>query len=119
MFGYGERAEIRQATRLGGVEAGYMKAILLGVKRWNLVLPDGSARPIDATQIAQLDEATVERLMGADVRAEEGDERDSLLGEAFEVDELPLAFAASSPAGSQESGTRTQTTPSTSPPTST
>lgn len=108
LFGYGERGQIRQATRRAGLEAGYQLAILLGVKRWNLVLPDGSAREVDAEQVARLDEATVDRLLS-----------DELLGVAFEESELPLASAAPSPDGSQGSGTQTPTTPTTSPSTST
>lgn len=113
LFGYGERARIRQAARLGGVEQSYLMAILLGVKRWNLVLPDASARPIDDVQVARLDETTVLRLLG--VNAGEGE--DQLLGEAFAEEELPLASAAPSPSGSQESGTPTPTTQT--PPSST
>lgn len=105
-FGYGDKARIRQTTRVAGIEAGYQVAILLGVKRWNLVLPDGAVRPIDAEQIGRLDEWTVDRLL-----------EDELLGAAFEDDDLPLAPAASSQSGSQESGSPTPTTPT--PPSST
>lgn len=105
-FGYGELARIRQTTRAAGLEAGYQVAILLGVKRWNLVLPDRSARNVDAEQVGRLDEPTVNRLLD-----------DELLGAAFEEEELPLPSAAPSPSGSQASGTLTPTTPT--PPSST
>lgn len=114
-FGYGERGRIRQATRSGGIEAGYQLAILLGVKRWNLVLPDGSARPVDVEQVARLDEPTVGRILGLGIA--EGE--DEMLGEAFGDDDLPLASAAPLLNGSQESGTPTPTTPTASTPTST
>lgn len=113
LFGYGERARIRQAGRLGGIEQSYLMAILLGVKRWNLVMPDGSAREIDSEQVARLDETTVLRLLGLNA----GDGGDQMLGDAFAEDELPLASAAPSPSGSQESGTPTPTTQT--PPSST
>lgn len=99
-FGYGERGRIRQVTRVSGVEAGYQVAILLGVKRWNLVLPDGSARDVDAEQIARLDETTVNRLLD-----------DELLGAAFEDEPLPKGPGDPSPSGSPESDSPTPTTP--------
>lgn len=105
-FGYGERGRIRQTTRVAGLEAGYQVAILLGVKRWTLVLADGTIRPIDAEQIGRLDEGTVNRLLA-----------DDLLGDAFEEDPLPNPLGDPSPSGSPASATQTQTTPE--PPSST
>lgn len=107
-FGYGERATIRQVGRKGGLEALNMASILHGVKRWTLVLPDGSARPIDAVQVAMLDQPTVERLV-----SDEG------LDAAWEDDPLPNDSGAPSPDGSQESASRTPKTPPRPPSTST
>lgn len=106
-FGYGELAEIYQATRALGKERGYLVAILLGVKRWNLVLPDGTARPIDALQVARLRKADIDRFLADDV-----------LGDAFEEDdELPNPSGDPSPDGSPASSSPTPTTPE--PPSST
>ncbi len=109
-FGYGERGRIRQTARTAGVEAGYQVAILLGVKSWTLVLPDGSARPITPTQIAALDEATV-----AGVESKLGElVQDGLmqaLAPALDPDDpLPNAPGAPSPDGPSESASPTQTT---------
>lgn len=95
LFGEGQRGRIRQAGRLGGVEAFKQMAILLGVRRWSLVLPNGSARPIDAEQIERLDEGTVELLL-----------RKGALDEAFEEDPLPKLLGAPSRNGSSESASR-------------
>lgn len=99
LFGEGQRGKIRQAGRLGGAEAFKQMAILLGVKRWSLVLPDGSARPIDAQQVERLDEGTVELLL-----------RKGALDDAFEDDPLPKLLGAPSRNGSSESASRTRTT---------
>lgn len=107
-FGYGERGKIRQAGRLGGLEALNMASILHGVKRWTLVLPDGSARPIDAAQVALLDEDTVERLV-----SDEG------LDQAWAEDPLPNRSGAPSPDGSSASASPIQTIPEPSSSTST
>lgn len=58
-FGFGEKGRIRQAGRTLGIEASYQVMILLGTKSWTLVLPDGSARPIDSDQVSRLDEIIV------------------------------------------------------------
>lgn len=100
LYGYGELGRIRQAGRLAGIEAYMQAAILIGVVRWNLVLANGSARPIDADEVGLLSESIVDRLM-----ADDG------LGAAFGDDELPNPSAAPSPSGSQESGFPTPTTP--------
>lgn len=99
LFGEGQRGKIRQAGRLGGAEAFKQMAILLGVKRWSLVLPNGSARPIDAEQIERLDEGTVELLL-----------RKGALDEAFDEDELPKLLGARLPSGSSASASQARTT---------
>lgn len=104
LFGYGDRGAIRQAGRLGGPEAFKATMLLRGVKSWTLVLPNGSARPVDAAQIALLDEATVDALVEA-------------LDEAFAEDPLPNAPGAPSPDGRSGSATSTQETEA--PPSST
>ncbi|HXU85587.1 MAG TPA: hypothetical protein VN773_07255 [Verrucomicrobiae bacterium] len=109
-YGYGELGAIRRALRTQGVEAFKMAAIQLGVKSWNLVLPDGTPRPVDADQVARLDEATVTLFMGSDDVV-------GLLDEAFAEDPLPNASGGPSPAGSPESGSPIPTTPE--PPSST
>lgn len=98
LFGYGERGRIRQAGRMGGTEAFKIAAIALGVKRWNLVLPDGSARPIDPVQIALLDEGTVDALVRE-------------LDDAFADDPLPNASGAPSADGPSASASPTPPTP--------
>jgi hypothetical protein len=103
-FPYGDRSKIRLAS--GGMLN--QVAILLGVKRWTLVLPDGSARPIDGLQVHRLDEPTVELLV-----SDEG------LGKAMEDEELPKAPGEPSPSGSPEKPSSTRKTrtrrPSTTP----
>lgn len=115
-LGYGDLAKIRQATRIGGPEAGYMQSILVGYVSWNLVLPDGSPRPLDATQVSRLDKQAIhgaKRVLGTGKtkRTEiiamgllEG------LDDAFEEDPLPNAPGGPSPAGSSENGFHTPTT---------
>lgn len=105
-FGYGEKGRIRQASRVGGVEMGYQLTIFLGVKRWNLVKPDGSIRDITAAEVARLPEWMVDRLLA-----------DEMLGAAFDEDPLPNPSGDPSPSGSPESDTPTPTTPT--PPSST
>ncbi len=103
-FGYGELGRIRQAGRIGGVEAFKATAVLIGVRRWSLVLPDGKPRPIDAGQVSMLDERTIDALI-------------TTLDEAFAEDPLPNAPGAPSPDGLSESASPTPTIPT--PPTST
>lgn len=99
LFGEGQRGKIRQAGRLGGAEALKQMAVLLGVKRWSLVLPDGSVRPINAEQVERLDEGTVELLL-----------RQGALDDAFAEDPFPKLLGAPSPNGSSASASRTPTT---------
>jgi hypothetical protein len=100
-FGYGEKAKIRQVGRMGGIEQLKLMAVLLGVKRWNLVLPNGSARPIDAEQIARLDEDTIDALF----------DTGGALDDAFAVRaDLPKASSGPSPSGSPGSGGSTRKT---------
>lgn len=107
-FGYGELGRIRQTARIGGQEASYQVMILIGVKRWNLVKPDGSVREINALEVGRLPESIVTRLL-----------EDDMLGAAFEDDPLPNRSGDPSPSGSPESDTPTQTTPTPSSSTST
>lgn len=105
-FGYGAKAAMRRVFREAGVEA-YNQAVLLhGIKAWTLVLPDGKPRPVDADQIAALDEPTVERLL-----------EDDLVGAAFAdvEDDPPNGSSAPSGSGSQESATSTQQSPAPEP----
>jgi hypothetical protein len=95
-FGYGDRVRIKEA---GGGAANQL-AIFLGVRSWTLVLKDGTARPINPSQIYLLDEATVEALI-----------TDDALGAAMQDEPLPNAPSAPSPDGSQESAGPTPTTP--------
>ena len=108
-FGFGPLGRIRQASRTFGAEEGYQVAILLGAKRWTLVLPDGSARPIDAEQVAMLDEATVTGVEGPDGEVVQHGLM-FYLAEAIEPeDPLPNAPGAPSPDGRPESASPTQT----------
>jgi hypothetical protein len=105
-FGYGAKGAMRRTFREGGVEA-YNQAVLLhGIKAWTLVLPDGKPRPVNADQIAALDEPTVERLLS-----------DDLVGAAFTdiEDDPPNGSSAPSDSGSQGSAGSTQTTPAPEP----
>lgn len=95
-FGWGERQAIEEA---GSPSAVNLAGLLAGVKRWNLVLPDGSARNVDRLQLILLDDFTVNRLV------EE-------LRPAMEDEPLPNSSSAPSPDGSLESATPTPTSPS-------
>lgn len=95
LFGYGDRGAIRQAGRLGGPEAFKLMAILRGVKAWNLVLPDGKARPIDVAQLERLDEGTVDWLIRE-------------LDPAFDEDPLPKRRSDRSRSGSRANGNSTR-----------
>jgi hypothetical protein len=99
-LGYGEISKFRQAARLGGIEQGKLMLILLGVTRWNLVLPNGSARPVDAVQVSRLDEAIVDVLCS-----------DEHLGASFGEETLPNGSGDPSPDGSPASDIPTLTTP--------
>lgn len=98
-FGYGAKGVMRETARRQGTEAYNQKVIELGVKAWTFVLPDGKPRPVDADQIARLDEPTVELLLG-----------DDILGAAFLADDDPLPNGSGAPSdsGSQESATSTR-----------
>lgn len=93
-FPYGDRVRINEVSAMRANQV----AILLGVKRWTLVLADGSARPIDAGQVYLLDEPTVDLLCG-----------DEGLGAAMKDEPLPKASGAPSPAGTPAKGSRTRT----------
>jgi len=98
--GYGIKGAVREATRRQGIEAGHLVLILRAVRSWNLVLEDGSPRPLDVAEVALLDDATVRWLIAA-------------IDPAWEDDPpLPNASGAPSPDGSSESATPTPTTPS-------
>lgn len=86
LLGYGDRGTIRQASRLGGIEAGFQMLILLGVRSWTLTLPDGKERPITAEEVALLDEGTVDFLVGE-------------LGDALDEKPIPKASGGRSPSG--------------------
>jgi hypothetical protein len=103
-FSYAQLGLIYQAGRSGGIEYSYQVAILLGVKRWNLTLPDGSAREIDSVQVGRLDKTDVDRFMA-----------DDILGPAFKADPLPKASSGRSRSGSPASTTSTPTTTTPSP----
>ncbi len=106
-LGYGDIGMTRQVARLKGVEAYYQTLILVGVKDWTFVLPDGRPRPIDVDQVARLDERTVVRLVS-----------DDILGLVFPKDEdesPPNGSGAPSESGSPESATSTQTSPAPEP----
>lgn len=97
-LGYGARGAFREAVRRSGLEAGHLVVILHGVKSWTLTMPDGTPRPITPTEVALLDDATVEGLIDG-------------LDEAFDEDPLPNASGALSPDGSSESAIPTPVTP--------
>ena len=102
-FGYGEKAIYRQAGWLrskGQVfseEDAKIAILSLGVKRWNLVRPDGSARPVTSDEISLLDEATLEWLY-AELRP------------ALATNPLPNASGARSSDGPSASAGRTRGT---------
>lgn len=111
-LGYGELAIFRQAgwVRSGGAifsnEDAKASLIALGVVRWNLVRPDGAARPVTTDEIERLDEATVEWLFDA-------------LQSAIRQESLPNPSGARSPGGRRASAGRTRTTTEQPQPTST
>lgn len=98
LFSYAERGVIRQAARLGGMEAGELMAIARGTRSWSLVLADGSPRPLTTEEINLLDVGTVKALLRE-------------LDPAFDEDPLPKARSARSLNGSPASATSTQMTP--------
>lgn len=99
-IGYGIKGAVREATRRQGVEAGQLVLILRGVRSWNLVLDDGTPRPLDVTEVSLLDETTVQWLL------------DSLDSAWVDDPPLPNGSSAPSPAGSSESAGHTPTSPS-------
>lgn len=104
-FGYGAIGEMRRTYRERGAEAYNQAVLLLGIHAWTLVLPDGKPRPVDAAQIAALDEVTVDRLL-----------EDDLVGAAFGGgDDPPNGSSAPSANGSQASATSTQQSPAPEP----
>lgn len=96
-FGYGARGAIIEAGRRGGEEAAHLVTILRGVRSWNLVLPDGSPRPLDPASVELLDVRTVQWLLDA-------------TEQAWGDDDLPNGSSGPSPAGSPESPGPTPTT---------
>ncbi len=117
-FGFGALGRIRQASRTMGPEAGYQTAIVLGVKRWTFVLPDGSARPITYEQVALLDEATVTGTEGEVPGSVLQAGLMTYLSDAIEPeDPLPNGSGAPSPDGRSESASPVPTTQA--PPSST
>lgn len=100
-IGYGIKGAVREATRRQGIEAGQLVLVLRGVRSWNLVLDDGTPRPLDATEVQLLDDATVQWLLDS-------------LDAAWEDDApLPNASSAPSPDGPSESAGPTPISPST------
>jgi len=102
-LGYAIKGAAREATRRQGDAAGQIVLLARAVVAWNLVLPDGSPRPVDVTEIGLLDDVTVQWLV---------DELD----EAWSEDPLPNAPSAPSPDGSLESASPTPTSPNTTEP---
>jgi len=99
-LGYGIKGGVREASRRSGIEAGHLVLILRAVRAWNLVLEDGTPRPIDVTEVGLLDDLTVQWLL-------------DVLDDAWADDPpLPNGPSAPSPDGSQESAGPTQTPPS-------
>lgn len=111
-LGYGELAIVRDALwrrskgQYPSTEDSKMALLALGVTRWNLVLPDGSARPVSTEEIARLDENTIEWL-----HAE--------LLPAIKREPLPNGSADRSPGGRSVNGGRTRTMKGQPQPTST
>lgn len=101
-FGYGAKGVMRETARRHGAEAYNQKVLELGIRAWTFILPDGKPRPVDAEQIARLDEPTVEVLLG-----------DGVVGLAFLADDDPLPNGSSAPSdsGSRGSATTTLTSP--------
>lgn len=109
-FGFGAKGRIRHASRTAGVEAGYQVAILLGVKSWTLVLPDGKERPIDSEQVALLDEAIVVGTQDELGQVVQEGLMHALAPLLAPEEPLPKPSADRSPAGRSASGSRTRTT---------
>lgn len=97
LLGYGDRGDIRQAGRAGGVEAFYQLNILRGVVSWTLTLADGTERPITPEEVRLLDEATVIELTQA-------------LDPAWAEDPVPKASGGRSRAGSRAKRSSTPAT---------
>jgi hypothetical protein len=99
-LGYGIKGAIREATRRQGLEAGQLVLILRCVRSWNLVLEDGTPRPLDVTEVSLLDDATVQWLLDS-------------LDAAWEDDPpLPNGSSAPLPDGPSGSAGHTPTSPS-------
>lgn len=111
-LGYGELAIFRQAgyLRSQGIvfsnEDAKASLLGLGVVRWNLATPDGSARPVSSDEIERLDEDTVEWLFRE-------------LQPAISRTVLPNPSGVRSPGGRRANAGRTRTTKGPQPPTST
>lgn len=104
-LGYADIGVSRQVARLKGVEAYNQTLILLAVKAWTLVLPDGKPRPIDVDQVGRLDERTVDRLL-----------EDDVIGLIFLEDESPPnGSSARSESGTPASAISTPTSPAPEP----
>lgn len=88
LLGYGDRGKCRQTARLSGIEAFYQHLLLVGVVSWTFTLADGRARPVNAEEIALLDEGTVMALV-------EG------LDEALRDEPVPKAPRRRSPRGTR------------------
>lgn len=104
LLGYGELAVMRDAgwARTNGVrfvnEDAKAALVVLGTVRWNLVRPDGSARPITTDEVARLDEDSVDWLYEA-------------LEPAIRRRPLPNVTSGRSPDGSPASPSPIPTTP--------
>jgi hypothetical protein len=102
-LGYGELAIIRDALwrRSKGAypsaEDSNVALITLGVVRWNLTLPDGSARKVTQEEVERLDEDSIDWL------------KNELLP-AVKRDPLPNPSADRSRGGRSDSGGHTRTT---------
>jgi hypothetical protein len=111
-LGYGELAIFRQAGWLRSrgqvfsTEDAKASLLALGVTSWNLVRPDGSARPISTAEVERLDEDTVEWLYAE-------------LQPAITRNPLPNPSGAHSPGGRRASAGHTRTTKGLKAPTST
>jgi hypothetical protein len=105
-LGYADIGVTRQIARVKGVEAYHQALILVAVKAWTFVLPDGKPRPIDSDQVGRLDERTVTRLL-----------EDDILGLVFtDIEESPPnGSGAPSVNGSPESASTIPTSPAPEP----
>jgi hypothetical protein len=109
-FGYGDKGKIWQTRRAAGLEAAHQVMVLLGVRSWTLVRPDGSARPINPEEVARLDELTIIGRSGPDPGQPLAKGLVDYLDEAMEPeDPLPNPSGAPSPDGPSESASPTQT----------